>query len=120
MAELEVKHVSAPEETRPFADGKGHADVLQLQGQPVLYATFEPGWRWSEHVKPIAKTDSCQATHLMYCISGRMHVQMDDGAEQEIGPGDVAAIPPGHDAWIVGDEACVAVDWGGAANYAKG
>jgi quercetin dioxygenase-like cupin family protein len=84
-----------------------------------LYGTFEPGWRWSEHVKPIAKTDSCQATHLMYCISGRMHVRMDDGTEQEIGPGDLAAIPSGHDAWIVGDEPCVAVDWGGSANYAK-
>ena len=120
MAGLEVKPVSSPEETRPFTDGKGRADVIELQGQPVLYGTFEPGWRWSEHVKPIAKTDSCQATHLMYCISGRMHVQMEDGTEQEIGPGDVAAIPPGHDAWVVGDEACISVDWGGASNYAKG
>lgn len=120
MAGLEVKNVSSPEETRPFADGKGQAAVLQLHGQPVLYGTFESGWRWSDHVKPIAKTDSCQATHVMYCVSGRMHVKMDDGAEQEIGPGDLAVIPPGHDAWTVGDEACVCVDWGGAANYAKG
>ncbi|MFL5954833.1 MAG: cupin domain-containing protein [Gaiellaceae bacterium] len=119
MAALEVKPVSSPDEVRQFTDGKGHADVLQLQGQPVLFGTFEPGWRWSEHVKPMAKTDSCQATHLMYCVSGRMRVRMDDGAEQEIQPGDVAAIPPGHDAWVVGDEACIAVDWGGAANYAK-
>jgi quercetin dioxygenase-like cupin family protein len=119
MAGLEVKHVSSPEETRPFADGKGHADVFQIQGEPVLYGTFEPGWRWSEHVKPIAKTDSCQATHLMYCISGRMHVRMDDGTEQEIGAGDLVAIPPGHDAWTVGDETCLTVDWGGSANYAK-
>ena len=119
MAGLEVKNVSTPEETRPFVDKKGRADVFQLQGQPVLYGTFEPGWRWSEHVKPIVNTDSCQAPHVMYCISGRMRVRMDDGTEQEIGPGDLAAIAPGHDAWTVGDEACVAVDWGGASNYAK-
>jgi quercetin dioxygenase-like cupin family protein len=120
MAGLDVKQVSSPDETRPFKDGKGEAAVVQLRGQPVLYGTFEPGWRWSEHVKPIAKTDSCQATHLMYCISGRMRVRMDDGTEQEIGPGDVVAISPGHDAWVVGDEPCITVDWGGAADYAKG
>jgi quercetin dioxygenase-like cupin family protein len=119
MAGLEVKNSSSPEETRPFADGMGQADVVQLNGEPVLRGTFEPGWRWSEHVKPIAKTDSCQAPHRMYCISGRMRVRMDDGQELEIGPGDFAAIAPGHDAWTVGDEPCIAVDWGAASNYAK-
>jgi quercetin dioxygenase-like cupin family protein len=119
MAGLEVKSVSSPEETRPFQDGKGEVDVVNVHGQPVLYGTFEPGWRWSEHVKPIAGTDSCQANHILYCISGRMHVAMNDGSEAEIGPGDVVAIPPGHDAWVVGDEPCVSVDWGGSANYAK-
>ena len=82
-------------------------------------ATFMPGWRWSEHVKPIAKTDSCQAAHLGYFVSGRMTVVMDDGEELEYGPGDFADMAPGHDAWIVGDEPCVVVDWQGYADYAK-
>lgn len=80
---------------------------------------MSPGWRWSEHVKPIAGTDSCQAPHAAYVISGRMHVVMDDGTESDFGPGDVMIAPPGHDAWTVGDEACVCVDWSGVTNYAK-
>jgi quercetin dioxygenase-like cupin family protein len=119
MTGLEVKNVSSPEETRPFKDGMGQTDVVELQGRPVLYSTFEPGWRWSEHVKPIAGTESCQANHVFFCVAGRMHVRMNDGSEQEVGAGDMAAIAPGHDAWVVGDEACVTVDWGGSANYAK-
>ena len=90
MAGIEVKNVNSPDEVRPFAD-KGHANVLQVGGHPVLYGTFEPGWRWSEHLKPIAGTDSCQATHLIYCLSGRMKVVMNDGSEGEIGPGDLTA-----------------------------
>ena len=82
-------------------------------------ATFLPGWRWSEHVKPIAKTDSCQAAHMGYFISGRMKVVMDDGEEMEFGPGDFAIMAPGHDAWTVGDEPCVVIDWQGFADYAK-
>ncbi len=118
MPGLQIKSVQAPDETRPFVD-KGHADVVNIDGQAVLYATFEPGWRWSEHVKPIAGTDSCQAPHMLYCLSGRMKVVMDDGTEGEISPGDVATIAPGHDAWIEGDEACVCVDFGGYSGYAK-
>jgi len=119
MASLEVKSVSSPDETRPFVD-KGHVDVVNVGGQAVLYGTFEPGWRWSEHVKPIANTDSCEANHVLYVASGRMHVTMDDGTEAEVGPGDVVLIPPGHDAWVVGDEPCVSVDWGGYSHYAQG
>jgi quercetin dioxygenase-like cupin family protein len=119
VADLEVKNVAEPDETRPFA-GKGRAAVVNVAGHPVLYATFEPGWRWSEHIKPIAGTDSCQATHLLYCLSGRMRVETSSGEQGEIGPGDVAAIQPGHDAWVVGDEPCVSVDFGGYAQYAKG
>jgi quercetin dioxygenase-like cupin family protein len=118
MASLEVKSTKSPDETRPFAD-KGQAAVVNVGEHPVLYGTFEPGWRWSEHVQPLAGTESCQASHLLYCLSGRMHVVMDDGSEAEVGPGDVASIPPGHDAWTVGDEACVAVDFGGYAQYAQ-
>jgi hypothetical protein len=115
---LEIKNIASPDEQRSFAD-KGGAALVSVDGHPVLYGTFEPGWRWSEHVKPIAGTDDCEATHLLYCLSGRMQVRMDDGAEGEIGPGDVAAIAPHHDAWVVGDEPCVAVDFGGYAQYAK-
>ena len=119
MADLEIKNVAEPDETRPFA-GKGRAAVVNVAGHPVLYGTFEAGWRWSEHLKPIAGTDSCQATHLLYCLSGRMRVQTSSGEQGEIGAGDVAAIEPGHDAWVVGDEPCVTVDFGGYAQYAKG
>jgi quercetin dioxygenase-like cupin family protein len=118
MASLEVKSTSSPDETRPFKD-KGNAAVVNVGDHPVLYGTFEPGWRWSEHVKPIAGTDSCQAPHLIYCLSGRMGVAMSDGSKAEIGPGDVAWIAPGHDAWTIGHESCVAVDFGGYSQYAK-
>ncbi len=118
MAGLEVKSVRSPEETRPFQD-KGSAAVVNVDGHPVLYATFEPGWRWSEHVKPIAGTDSCQTNHFGYVLSGRMHIVMDDGTEAEVGPGDVFSVAPGHDAWTVGDEACVTVDFGQVGQYAK-
>jgi hypothetical protein len=115
---IQIKNVDSPDEVRPFA-GKGHANIVDIGGHPVIYGTFEPGWRWSENLKPIAGTDSCQATHLLYCLSGRMKVVMNDGSEGEMGPGDLTSIEPGHDAWVVGDEACVAVDFGGYAQYAK-
>jgi len=118
MASIEVKNFDSPDETRPF-QGKGKADVVNLAGQTVGRAVFEPGWKWSENVKPIAQTDSCQVSHLGYVISGRMRVYMDDGSEQEIGAGDVVAIPPGHDADVPGDEPCVMVDFGQFGDYAK-
>jgi cupin domain len=114
----EVKNFESPDETRPF-EGKGKADVLQIGGRTVGRGVFEPGWRWSENVKPIAGTESCQVSHLGYCMAGRMKLYMDDGSEFEVGPGDVAAIPPGHDAEVVGDEACVFVDFGEFGDYAK-
>jgi uncharacterized cupin superfamily protein len=118
MANTEVKGFDSPEETRPF-EGKGQAEVVTLAGKPVGLGTFEPGWKWSENVKPIAGTDSCEVAHMGYCISGRMIVHMDDGSDSEIGPGAVFAIPPGHDAEVVGDEACVMVDFGEVGGYAK-
>lgn len=118
MAGLVSKSFSTPEDVRSFE--KGCIDVVTLGGATVGRATFEPGWKWSECVKPIVGTDSCQVAHLGYVVSGRMHVVMNDGAEGEAGPGDVFDIPPGHDAWIVGDEHCVIVDFQGAASYAKG
>jgi Cupin domain len=115
---LEIKSFDSPDENRPFAD-KGGAAAVALGGGTALKGTFEPGWRWSEHVKPLAQTDSCQAAHLGYVLSGRMHVVMDDGTEGECGPGDAVSIPPGHDAWTVGDEPCVLVDFGQVGDYAK-
>ena len=118
MASMEVKSFESPDETRQF-EGKGHADVVNVGGQVVGKATFEPGWKWSTNVKPIAQTDSCEVSHLGYVMSGRMHVYMDDGSEAEVGPGEVMAIPPGHDAEIIGDEPCVVLDFGEFGDYAK-
>jgi hypothetical protein len=117
-ATVEVKNFDAPDETRPF-EGKGHAAVLNIGGHTIGRGTFEPGWRWSSNVKPIAGTDSCQVSHLGYVQSGRMRVFMDDGTSGEVGPGDVFAIPPGHDAEVVGDEPCVMLDFGEFGDYAK-
>jgi quercetin dioxygenase-like cupin family protein len=111
--------LDAPEETRPFEDRMGKLELVNLEAGAVGRATFQPGWRWSKHVKPIAQTDSCQAAHMGYVISGRMRVVMDDGQEMEFGPADFSVIPPGHDAWIVGDQPCVMIDWQGFADYAK-
>ncbi|MGH2975478.1 MAG: cupin domain-containing protein [Solirubrobacterales bacterium] len=116
--QAEVKNFDSPDETRPF-EGKGQTEIIELAGHTVGKGTFEPGWRWSANVAPIAGTDSCQVLHLAYVISGRMVVRMDDGQEVEIGPGDVAAIPPGHDAEVLGSEACVMVDFGELSAYAK-
>lgn len=115
---VQGKNLSSPDETRSFDNGK--MEVVSLGNVTVGRAVFEPGWRWSENVKPIAGTESCQVPHAGYCISGRMKVVMDDGSELEIGPEDAAVIPPGHDAWIVGDEPCVWVEFSGAEQYAKG
>jgi quercetin dioxygenase-like cupin family protein len=120
MAKMVKKSLDAAEEVRQFQDGKGQLELVDLANGGVGRATFQPGWQWSKHVKPMAKTDSCQSAHLGYYVSGRMKVVMDDGQEEEFGPGDYAVIPPGHDAWIVGDEPCVVIDWQGFADYAKG
>ena len=119
MPNLVRKSLDSPEETRTFEGGTGQLELVNLEGGAVGRATFSPGWRWSEHVKPIAKTDSCQAAHTGYFVSGRMKVVMDDGEEIEYGPGDVAVMAPGHDAWILGDEPCVVIDWQGFGEYAK-
>jgi quercetin dioxygenase-like cupin family protein len=119
MSGLIRKSLDAPEEVRRFEGSSGQLELVNLDSGAVGRATFMPGWRWSEHVKPIAGTDSCQAPHLGYYVSGRMKVVMDDGEEAEFGPGDFAIIPPGHNAWTVGDEPCVVIDWQGFADYAK-
>ena len=111
------KNFDSPDETRPMAKGK--VEVVQLGELSAMRLTFEPGWRWSESVKPVAGTDSCQVHHIGYQMSGRLGVRLDDGSDLEVGPGEVYNIPPGHDAWVIGDEPVVSVDFRGAETYAK-
>ena len=118
MAGIEAKSFDSPDETRAFK-GHGHAEVLDMHGKTVLRTIFEPGWHWKDDIGPIAGTDSCQTHHFGYCVSGRMRVVMDDGTELELGPGDLAEIMPGHDAEVLGDEACVFIDVGDVSKYAK-
>jgi hypothetical protein len=119
MSGLNIKSFSAPDEVRPFV-AMGHADVVDLGQCIAMRGVFEPGWKWKEHLGPLAETHTCQAPHLLYCVSGRMKVVMEDGTEGEFGAGDVARIEPGHDAWVVGEETCEVIDFGGFMDYAKG
>ena len=117
MASSEHRSFGEPDETRTFEKGK--LDLIGIGGGQVGRLTLEPGWRWSEHVKPLAGTASCEAPHFQYQLSGRLHVVMEDGTELDSVTGDVTAPPSGHDAWVVGDESVVLIDWVGASNYAK-
>ena len=114
---MQKKSLARPDETRSF--DKGKVELVTVNDVTFGRATLQPGWRWSTCVKPLAQTHSCEAAHLQYHISGRLHVMMDDGSEAEFGPGDVGHIPPGHDAWVVGNEPVVAVDITGMRGYAK-
>jgi uncharacterized cupin superfamily protein len=118
MASVEVKKFDSPDEVRKF-EGNGQVEVVNLGGHTIGRGTFEPGWKWSENVKPIAGTDSCEVSHLAYVVSGSMQIHMDDGSDVEVSAGEVIAIPPGHDAEVVGDEPCVMHDFGELSNYAK-
>jgi hypothetical protein len=115
--QAEQKSFSRPDETRSFPNGDLH--LIKIGGADIGRLTLQPGWRWSEHVKPIAGTDLCEAPHFQYHVQGKLHVVMGDGTEFDAGPGDVTALPQGHDAWVVGDEPVVVVDWYGASNYAR-
>ena len=117
MAKMQKKSLSQADETRTF--DKGKLELVTVGEVTFGRATLEPGWKWSTCVKPLVKTKSCEAPHLQYHVSGRIHVVMDDGTEAEFGPGDVSMLPPGHDAWVVGDEPAVIVDISGMAEYAK-
>jgi quercetin dioxygenase-like cupin family protein len=116
--QLQKKSFQSPDEVRPMAD-KGHIELVKIGDGVVGKVTFDVGWRWSQHVKPIAGTDSCQVPHLVYVLSGHQKLVMDEASELDIGPGDVVAIPPGHDGWVVGNEPCVALDFAGMEDYAK-
>lgn len=118
MPTLEAKTFESPDEVREF-QAHGRVELVNLDSGPVGRGTFEPGWKWSNDVKPLAGTDSCQVEHIGYVLSGRMKLVMDDGSEHEYKPGEAFHMPPGHDAWTVGDEACVLLDFGGLDDYAK-
>jgi hypothetical protein len=117
MPKMEKKSLAQPEDARKF--DKGLVELVTVGGVTFGRVTLQPGWRWSTSVKPIVGGQSCQAPHLQYHVSGRLQVAMDDGSEAEFGPGDVGLVPPGHDAWVVGNEPVVAVDIQGMVNYAK-
>lgn len=117
MSNHAVKDFGQPDEVRTFPKGK--LELVKLGERSIGRFTLEPGWRWSECVKPTAGTDWCQGAHFQYHLSGRLHVILADGAEFEAGPGACVEIPPGHDAYVVGDEPFVAIDWQGAVNFGK-
>jgi hypothetical protein len=114
---IQKKTLNAPEEIRTF--DKGKVELATVGTVTFGRASFEPGWKWSESVKPIVKTDYCEAPHVQYHVSGRLKIRMADGSEEEFGPGDVGTTPPGHDAWVVGDEPVVVIDISGMREYVK-
>ena len=117
MANAEQKDLGKPDDVREFPKGK--LELVNIGGGQVGRLTLQPGWRWSEHVQPLAGTKWCEAPHFQYHLAGVLHVKMADGSEFDARPGDVTALPSGHDAWVVGKDPVVVVDWCGASNYAK-
>ena len=117
MQTTEHKTFGKPDEVRQFP--RGQAEIVKVGGCEVGRLVFQPGWRWSKDVKPIAKTSSCQAPHFQYHVSGTLHIKMADGTEFDATPGQLTYLPADHDAWVVGDENVVVVDWHGAAHYAE-
>jgi hypothetical protein len=115
--QAEHRGFGAADEVREFPNGR--AEIIKIGGSDIGRLVLQPGWRWSNDVKPIAGTDSCVAPHFQYHVSGRLAIRMDDGTEFVAGPGDVTSLPSGHDAWVVGEEPVVVVDWFGASNYAR-
>ncbi len=114
---LQTKSHDAPDERR--TPDKTQVDIVQLEGHTIGRFTLQPGWRWSACIKPVVKTDSCQISHLGYAISGSITIKMDDGTQKTIRPGMSYAIPPGHEAWVEGNEPFVALEVLSAEQYAK-
>ena len=117
MQTVEHESFGSPAEIREFPHGR--AEILNVGDATIGRLVLEPGWRWSNDVKPVAGTESCLAPHFQYHVQGRLGIRMDDGTEFVAGPGDVTSLPEGHDAWVVGDEPVVVVDWFGATDWAK-
>jgi hypothetical protein len=117
MKKAELKGFGKPDEVREFP--KGRVELVTIGGATVGRAVLEPGWRWLTSVQPLAGTKSCEAPHFQYHVAGVLKVVMDDGTELECRPGDVSLLPSGHDAWVVGNEPVVIVDFQGMIDYAK-
>jgi len=117
MKKLEVKDFSNPDEVRTF--DKGKLELIKVGGALIGRATLQPGWKWSESVKPLAKTESCEAPHFQYHASGTIRIRMDDGTEKDVKAGEISLVPTGHDAWVIGDEPVVLIDFQGMSDYAK-
>jgi len=117
MTEIQKKSMNSPDETRTFEKGK--IDLTKIGDTSIGRMYLEPGWSWEKCVKPIAKTESCQFSHIQYVVSGRVRVKMNDGSEEEYGPGDVASIPPGHNTWVVGNEPYTGIEFKSLETYAK-
>ena len=115
--QIEQRDFAQSDEVRTFE--KGYAEILRVGGMEIGRLVFQPGWRWSEHVKPIAGTELCEAPHFQYHLSGTLRIRSVDGQEFDATPGQVTSLPGGHDAWVVGDEDVVVVDWYGASHYAE-
>jgi hypothetical protein len=115
---VQKRSIEDPTEVREFENGR--IEIVELGDTAFARTVFQPGWRWSENVKPIAQTELCEFHHKAYLATGSMHVRMADGTEADIVAGDVADIPPGHDAWVTSDEACTMYDFGeDDRDYAK-
>jgi len=117
MEKAECKDFGKPDEVREFP--KGRLELIRIGGATVGRAVFDPGWKWSTSVQPLAKTKSCEAPHFQYHVSGILRIKMDDGTAFDCRPGDVSLLPSGHDAWVVGAEPAVVVDFQGMIDYAK-
>ena len=117
MGQTELRSFGKPDEVRGFP--KGRIELIKIGGATIGRAIFEPGWRWATSVQPLAKTKSCEAAHFQYHVAGVLRIRMDDGSEFDCHPGDVSFLPSGHDAWTVGDEPAIVVDFQGMIDYAK-
>jgi hypothetical protein len=118
MPHAEHRTFETADEVHTFE--KGRLELVEIGSGVVGRLVLEPGWRWSEHVKPIADTEWCEAPHFQYHAAGTLRIQMTDGTQLNAGPGELTALPAGHDAWVVGDEPAVMIDWHGASTYAQG
>lgn len=118
MASYEVRKMSASKEVKRFNNAT--IELVNIEGGTVARFVLQKGWKWSNDVKPVVKTEWCEAPHLQYVISGTYRIRLKDGTEFDIGPGEVASVPPGHDAWVVGDEPTVGIEFVGGRTATEG
>lgn len=109
LLQFAKKNFASPDVTREC--GHGRLDLVTVGDTTVARVTLQPGWKWSEHIRPMVHTDSCEVQHLQYVISGRLTIRQDDGSQWDLEPGDFASIPPGHDAWVLGNEPFECIDF---------